>query len=58
MWEDQKDESMANKERTFQKMLVSNMESVFKIFFRNMTTTRIVTDNTNIGGQKYVKGIE
>ena len=41
MWEEQKDCALAEKEKQFQRMLVNNMESVFKTFFRNITTIRI-----------------
>ena len=41
MWEDLDDPVLAQREKNFQRMLVNNMESVFKIFFRHMTTTRI-----------------
>jgi hypothetical protein len=41
MWEEQEDETLRQQERNFQKMLVNNMESVFKIFFRGMSTLRV-----------------
>jgi hypothetical protein len=41
MWEEQEDEVLRQQERNFQKMLVNNMESVFKIFFRGMATLRV-----------------
>lgn len=44
MFEDQNDSKMNLQEKNFQKMLVNNMESVFKIFFRGMTTIRVKPD--------------
>lgn len=44
MFEDQNDSKMNQQEKNFQKMLVNNMESVFKIFFRGMQTIRVQSD--------------
>ena len=43
MWDEsnQRDADAAAREMSFQKMLINNMESVFKIFFRGMTVTRV-----------------
>lgn len=63
MWEEQKaanpndlDEvrkydELNRQEKNFQKMLVNNMESVFKIFFRGMNTIKVKrgTDDAGIG---------
>ena len=38
MWDEQNDPKMQEQEDRFQRMLVNNMESVFKIFFRGMST--------------------
>ena len=43
---------MAAQERNFQKMLVNNMESVFKIFFRGMTTIRLKNSSRKQEGDK------
>ena len=45
MWEDQEDPVLNAREKNFQKMLVNNMESVFKIFFRGITTIRVKHDD-------------
>ena len=42
MWEDLADPVLAQREKNFQRMLVNNMESVFKIFFRGMNTIRVI----------------
>ena len=47
MWDEQKDPTLAAQERNFQKMLVNNMESVFKIFFRGMSTIRVQQDDSS-----------
>ena len=44
MWEEQDDPILNGREKNFQKMLVNNMESVFKIFFRGMATVRVKHD--------------
>ena len=41
MWQEQEDPDLNKQEKNFQKMLVNNMESVFKIFFRGMSTVRV-----------------
>ena len=53
MWDEQKDPTLAAQERNFQKMLVNNMESVFKIFFRGMSTIRVQQDDSS--GEKQVE---
>ena len=45
MYEEQEDPVLRRHEKQFQKMLVNNMESVFKIFFRGMSTIRVSSDN-------------
>jgi len=45
MWQEQDDPELAKQEKNFQKMLVNNMESVFKIFFRGMSTVRVKSKN-------------
>lgn len=44
MFEEQEDPKLRQQEKNFQKMLVNNMESVFKIFFRGMSTIRVKAD--------------
>jgi hypothetical protein len=49
MWEEQSDPTLNAQEKNFQKMLVNNMESVFKIFFRGMSTLRVLKNkNENV----------
>ena len=43
MWDYTNDEALAQYERNFQKMLVNNMESVIKIFFRGVSVLRVKT---------------
>ena len=64
MWDDseQYNEKYLQFERSFQKMLVNNMDSVLQIFFRGMSVIRIRTQNSagssgvqNIAGLKSLK---
>ena len=43
MWDDNIDPSLKSYEKNFQKMLINNMESTIKIFFRGMTIRRVKT---------------
>ena len=45
MFEEQQDPALRDQEEKFQKMLVNNMESVFKIFFRGMKTIRVKSES-------------
>ena len=49
MWDDsqQIDEQSAANERAFQKMLLNNMESVTKIFFRGVQIIKIKPSNNS-----------
>lgn len=49
MWEDQANPELKRQEQTFQRMLVNNMESVFKIFFRGMNTVKVTRGTEGIG---------
>ena len=46
MWDYTNDEALAQYERNFQKMLVNNMESVIKIFFRGVSVLRVKTQQS------------
>jgi alpha-glucosidase (family GH31 glycosyl hydrolase) len=43
MWDDQEDQQLNSQEMNFQRMLVNNMETVFKIFFRGMATKKFTS---------------
>ena len=50
MFEDQEDPRLMKQEKNFQKMLVNNMESVFKIFFRGMSCIRVKPESMEEAG--------
>ena len=50
MWEDNPNPEYNQQEQAFRKMLVNNMQTVFKIFFRGMNTVRL---KTNKSGDKF-----
>lgn len=52
MWVSQSDSKLAAQEKNFQKMLVNNMEQVFKIFFRNMNTIRVKVNKADPSGDE------
>ena len=47
---------MNKQEKNFQKMLVNNMESVFKIFFRGMSTVRVKQNKNKEKGKYHLEG--
>lgn len=47
MWDENIDPSLRDYEKNFQKMLINNMESTIKIFFRGMTVRRVKTNSAS-----------
>ena len=56
MWQEQEDPELNKQEKNFQKMLVNNMESVFKIFFRGMSTVRVKQNKNKEKGKHGLEG--
>ena len=47
MWDENIEPSLRDYEKNFQKMLINNMESTIKIFFRGMTVRRVKTNTAS-----------